>query len=228
MGSERELPMFPLSSVLFPGELLPLHVFEQRYRTMMARCLESEPHLFGVVLIARGSEVGGGDTRTDVGTVARIEALSRSEDGRYAVLVRGTDRLHVRRWMPDDPYPLAVVEVLTEGPDPAGGTLEEARSSVRRVEALLSELGRSPAPVVGGLGESAGEDAPEGAGSGDAEGAEGDEGPDSAWGLCRRLPLGPMDRQRLLAADEAEGRLRLLVELARAQAEDLLRLLSGG
>lgn len=91
----RQLPMFPLSAVLLPGDLLPLHVFEPRYRAMVADCLEHEPHEFGVVLIARGSEVGGGDVRTDIGTVAQLEALSRSHDGRYALLARGTSRLRV-------------------------------------------------------------------------------------------------------------------------------------
>jgi Lon protease-like protein len=200
----RRLPMFPLSTVLLPGELLPLHVFEARYRTMIAHCLQSQPHVFGVVLIARGSEVGGGDTRTDVGTLASIEALSRSEDGRYALAVRGTERLRVRRWLPDDPYPVAEVDLL--GPDSAGAPelAERASAAVRRVEALLSELGRSPAP------------APDGGGA------------DTAWGLCRRLPLGAWDRQRLLGTDDPDARLELLVELAQAQAEDLTRLLAGG
>lgn len=213
MGSENPLPMFPLSTVLFPGEMLPLHVFEQRYRTMMARCLERQPPVFGVVLIARGSEVGGGDTRTDVGTLASIEALSRSEDGRYALLARGTERLKVRQWLPDDPYPLAAVDVVADGPAPSSALLDEARSSVRRVEALRSELGRAPARTVV-------------AGARGAGAVEEDD--DSAWGVCRRLPLGPMDRQRLLATDDADARLRLLVELAQAQGEDLLHLLSGG
>lgn len=196
--------MFPLSCVLLPGELLPLHVFEQRYRTMVAHCLEQEPPVFGVVLIARGSEVGGGDVRTDTGTVASIETVARSGDGRYALLARGTERLRVVQWLPDDPYPLAVVELLDDGPAPTASSLEAAWSSVRRVEALVSELGGTP----------------------DSEGGRPAE--NDAWGPCRRLPLGPMDRQRLLAGGGAERRLELLVELAAAQSDDLVRLLSGG
>ena len=69
----RTLGMFPLSTVLFPQAGLPLHVFEERYRTLMAECLDGDGE-FGVVLIARGSEVGGGDQRVDIGTVARIPA----------------------------------------------------------------------------------------------------------------------------------------------------------
>ncbi|MEY2464632.1 MAG: ATP-dependent Lon protease, partial [Acidimicrobiaceae bacterium] len=66
-----ELPMFPLGTVLFPSVFLPLHVFEPRYREMTRHCLDTQRE-FGVVLIERGSEVGGDDVRTQVGTVARI------------------------------------------------------------------------------------------------------------------------------------------------------------
>ena len=83
-----ELPMFPLGSVLLPHEMLPLHVFEERYRAMIAACLASDAR-FGVVLIARGSEVGGGDVRCNTGTIASIEVASPTEDGRYGVLARG-------------------------------------------------------------------------------------------------------------------------------------------
>ena len=80
--------MFPLSSVLFPGAELPLHVFEPRYRELTDDCLAGDGE-FGVVLIARGSEVGGGDQRFGVGTVAHIEAASPFDDGRWALLAEG-------------------------------------------------------------------------------------------------------------------------------------------
>ena len=67
----RTLPMFPLGSVLVPTALLPLHVFEQRYRAMVADVLGGDNE-FGVVLIDRGHEVGGGDVRSDIGTIARV------------------------------------------------------------------------------------------------------------------------------------------------------------
>lgn len=199
----RRLPMFPLSTVLFPGGLLPLHVFEPRYRTMLAECLEDEPHEFGVVLISRGSEVGGGDDRTDVGTVARVEALSRSEDGRYALLALGTTRLRVVEWLADDPFPQALVEDLPESSGVAADGHPGAAAAIRKVEALMSELGTSvpDQPVVG--------DTP-------------------LWELCSRLPVNALDRQRLLATDDPERRARLLVELADALADDLARLLAGG
>jgi len=211
---DEPLPMFPLSTVLLPGELLPLQVFEPRYRVMMAHCLERRPHVFGVVLIARGSEVGGGDTRTDVGTLARIEALVRSEDGRYGLTARGTRRLRVLEWIPDDPYPRAKVALLDDTGAAEADPMEAARAAVVRVEALLSEMGTSPAPGVHGPA--------------DDPGASLDVDPQGVWALCRRLLLGPADRQHLLAIDETGARLQSLTDMALARADDLVRLLAGG
>ena len=73
--------MFPLGTVLFPGAVLPLHVFEPRYRALVRDCLAGDRE-FGVVLIERGSEVGGGDVRVEVGTVARIVQVAEPPDGR--------------------------------------------------------------------------------------------------------------------------------------------------
>ena len=96
------LPMFPLGTVLLPGAVLPLHVFEPRYRALVSDCLAGEPE-FGVVLIERGREVGGGDVRRDVGTVARIAEVASLPDGRSALMTVGTRRITVRQWLPDDP-----------------------------------------------------------------------------------------------------------------------------
>ena len=199
------LPMFPLSTVLFPGALLPLHVFEPRYRAMVVDCMKAEPHEFGVVLIERGSEVGGGDVRTDVGTVARIEALDRTEDGRYALVARGTTRLKVVQWLPDDPYPQALVKRPATAPDDveAPGASAVALGAVRRVEAMLRELG---SPLAGPPVEPTA----------------------TLWDLCARLPINALDRQRLLAADDPEVRSWMLVELADALGDDLARILAGG
>src|SRR5664279_5050613 len=123
--------MFPLLTVLFPGAGLPLHVFEDRYRSLMADCLEQDGE-FGVVLIARGSEVGGGDQRVDVGTVARIANVAELDDGRMLVVATGVRRVRVAEWLPDDPYPRAVVADL---PDSDGGcdgdVLTAAEGSLR-------------------------------------------------------------------------------------------------
>ena len=98
------LPMFPLGTVLFPGALLPLHVFEERYRQLVKDCLAGEPE-FGVVLIDRGHEVGGGDVRREVGTVARILEVAELPDGRYFLQAAGVRRIRVQAWLDDAPYP---------------------------------------------------------------------------------------------------------------------------
>ena len=106
--------MFPLGTVLLPGTYLPLHVFEERYHALVPDCLTADRE-FGVVLIERGSEVGGGDASTGVGTVARIVEAPRFDDGRWALGAVGARRVRVRAWLPDDPFPRAEVE---DWPDP--------------------------------------------------------------------------------------------------------------
>ena len=92
------LAMFPLGTVLLPGGVLPLHVFEPRYRQLVIDCLggHGRPRVRGDV-DRTGSEVGGGDQRADVGTVARITRVDALEDGRYSVVAVGTRRIRVQR-----------------------------------------------------------------------------------------------------------------------------------
>ncbi len=200
------LGMFPLSSVLFPEAGLPLHVFEERYRSLMSHCVEADGE-FGVVLITRGSEVGGGDERTDVGTVARIANVAELEDGRMLVVATGVRRVRVVEWLPDDPYPRAMVDDLPDRPAVCrDDVLAGAEGSLRRLRSLLSELGDVPAlPHSLRI-------------SGDAE--------EVGWQLCDMAPLAALDLQRLLVADDLESRMGLLVELCEAMAGDVIGLLS--
>lgn len=142
------LPMFPLGTALLPGGVLPLHIFEPRYREMVRVCLEGDRE-FGVVLISRGSEVGGGDHRNDVGTIARMVQVAELADGRFAMITVGMSRIRVVSWLADDPYPQALVEDWPDE-DPDAGLLPDAEerlstltSRVRRLVALAVELGDS-------------------------------------------------------------------------------------
>jgi Lon protease-like protein len=185
-----EMPMFPLGTVLFPYGVLPLHVFEDRYRALVEVCLAGD-HEFGVVLIERGSEVGGGDTRFEVGTVARIVEAGRFPDGRYALLTHGAARFRVREWLPDDPYPRADVELLDER-EPAGDDTRRRASveqHLRRLLALASELGASvPASEVAL-----------------------DRDPVRAGFEAGALaPIGALDAQRVLEIDDPSARLDAL------------------
>ena len=200
----RRLPMFPLGTVVFPGGHLPLHVFEARYRALVAECLASGSG-FGVVLITRGSEVGGGDQRVDVGTEVRIEAAQPLEDGRWALLARGVGRIEVAQWLEDAPYPCAMVRDRHDaGLAVAPDTARRAGAAIARVRALAEELGHAL------VGPAPGSDA---------------SGTDGLWRLCDAVPFGAFDRQRLLEAPDPRARGELLVSLAEALGDDLAAML---
>lgn len=114
--------MFPLGTPLLPGRLLPLRLFEPRYLALLRECLAQEPPEFGVVLIERGTEVGGGDQRTSVGTVARILEAAPRASGDVSVVALGHRRIRVLEWLPDDPHPWALVEDWDDEPETRSAT----------------------------------------------------------------------------------------------------------
>ncbi len=120
-----DLPLFPLNSVLFPGASLPLHVFEERYRVMIARCLERQQP-FGVVLIRSGQEVGGPAEPFEVGTTARIARAERFDDGRYAIVAVGVQRFHIEYLSHDQPYLSGSVALLENEDEDSPDVAEEA------------------------------------------------------------------------------------------------------
>lgn len=197
-------PMFPLGSVLFPWMPLPLRVFEPRYLAMLSEILADEPSEFGVVLIERGSEVGGGEQRFPIGTIAQITDLDASED--FVVLVaEGTRRFEVTEWLDDDPYPRAEIRILDdfEWDDSLGALRLQAEAAVRSLLALATDL--------------AGEGWP-------ADVALSDDPVASSWQLAAIAPLGPMDQVDLLQAADLRSLLALLVDFS-AGAEESFRAL---
>jgi Lon protease-like protein len=203
-----ELPMFPLRSVLFPSVFLPLHVFEPRYRALVRQCLDGD-HEFGVVLIERGSEVGGDDVRTSVGTVARIVEASELEDGRWVLGTVGTRRIRVQEWLPDDPFPRADIEDWddVEASVDAQDAYTTVMSRLRRVLALKAELAE---PAV------------------DATIELSDEPGLGSLQAAAVAPIGPADQQRLLQADGPDERLRLLDILLSEESDYLAARLQMG
>jgi uncharacterized protein len=205
------LPMFPLGSVLLPGMAIPLHVFEPRYRQLVHHCLASTEEgagpEFGVTLIERGSEVGGGDVRTDAGTVARIVEAAMLDDGRWYLVVVGTRRVRVARWLDDDPYPRADVEDWPDADEgaPAEG-VDELTAALRRVLALRAELGEAAPPATLLLAED----------------------PTLAlWQIAGAAGIGPLDLQSVLVAPSVADRRALVAELL-TDAEEVLRAQLGG
>lgn len=193
------MPMFPLGTVLFPHALLPLHVFEPRYRLMTQRVLRGDGE-FGVVLIERGSEVGGGDTRFGVGTVARVVRAQELPDGGYALATVGMRRIRVTRWLSDDPFPQAEVAELEEAASDADGP---RRARALDAFAAVCDLHRRMDPRV--------PDRP-----------EIDEAPARAsYEIAALAPIGPLDAQRVLEVPNAGDRLDLLADLLDEHARTL-------
>lgn len=133
----RELPLFPLNTVLFPGMRLPLHIFEERYKLMIGECLEqSRP--FGVVLIKSGNEVGEPAEPNLVGTSAIITHVERLDDGRMNLLAMGVRRFRIVDVSVRSGYLVGHVEDLEPPPDDPVELAEEAA----RVAGLFAEYFR--------------------------------------------------------------------------------------
>ena len=135
---QRRLPLFPLNVVLFPNAVLPLHVFEERYKVMVQRCLDGDS-LFGVVLIKSGAEVGEPAEPYSIGTVAHIERVDRLDGGRMVLGVKGQTRFRVIELAQLHPYLEADVEVLDDKEEVTVSPqdLQGARDSVTRHVRLL-------------------------------------------------------------------------------------------
>jgi Lon protease-like protein len=205
--------MFPLGTVLLPFAHLPLHIFEPRYRTLVKDCLAGDGE-FGVVLIERGQEVGGGDTRFGVGTVARIVQTAELPDGRWLVDAVGTERFRVTEWLPEDPYPRAMVEPIDDeppGPQAPSAEAAERRAVVerllRQVLALQVELGYPAPSAVRSL---------------DADPAT------AAYEAALLSPIGPIDAQKVLEAPGTLARLALLETLLGDAVDSLIRRIGEG
>ncbi|BBY06911.1 LON peptidase substrate-binding domain-containing protein [Mycobacterium noviomagense] len=199
LGTEPvEVPMFPLESAFLPGDDLPLRIFEPRYVALVRDCMREDDPCFGVVLISRGREVGGGDTRCDVGALAGIVQCIDLGADRYGLRCRVGERIRVCDWLPDDPYPRAVVQVW---PDEPGDPVSEIqlRELEDRVVALFERVatarGAPPADreTVLGYGEHGPRDVGE-----------------RLYALASRLPIGPADRYAVLSAPSAAQRLAAL------------------
>lgn len=187
--------MFPLGTVLLPFAHLPLHIFEPRYRALVKDVLAGDGE-FGVVLIERGQEVGGGDVRFGVGTVAKIMQTAELPDGRWLLDAVGTERFRITEWLPDDPYPLAMIESFDDAPSDTDAEAAERRTAVerllRQVLAMQVELGFPAPSAVRTLEENPAV---------------------AAFEAAVLSPIGPMDTQKVLEAPSTVARLALLEAL---------------
>jgi len=192
------LPIFPLEVAMLPGEELPLQIFEPRYSALVQTCLAADVPAFGVVLIAAGREVGGGDARSDIGALAHITEYADMGAGRYRLNCVIRERFRVLEWQPDNPYPQAAAELW---PDEPGTSVDVA--AIRDIEDRMVALFERIAAVRGA--EVHGRDIVLGA----------DESGDVAlwlYALAVRLPMGQADRYAVLAAPTAAERVTALSE----------------
>ena len=190
------IPMFPLQSAVLPGEALPLRVFEPRYGALVEDCLATGDPAFGVVLIARGREVGGGDERHDVGALARIVEFAEHGLGRYQLKCVVRERFRVAEWLPDDPYPRAVLQDWPDEPgDVASADVFALEDDVWGLLELIAGARdirlRARDEILGDLPEHPGE---------------------RLYALATRVPIGPADKYAVLAAPGPVQRLAALRE----------------
>ncbi|WP_167106895.1 LON peptidase substrate-binding domain-containing protein [Mycobacterium sp. DL592] len=191
-------PMFPLQSALLPGETLPLRIFEPRYSQLVQDCLAMDDPAFGVVLITRGREVGGGDVRGDVGALARIAEYADHGMGQYQLNAVVCERIRVTEWLADDPYPRAIVQPWPDEPGPAVGP-ERIGEVVDRILALFERIVSSRGAQ---LRPDALAVAPDIA----------DDPSRHIYALASRVPMGQADRYALLAAPTLAERVDLFTD----------------
>ena len=202
------MPMFPLTTVLLPAMPLPLRIFEERYLKLLGDLLGEETPEFGVVLIARGPEVGGGEKRMDVGTIASVKNIGTTEQF-YGLESVGSRRFRVNAWLPDDPYPLADIDFI---PDLIwDDTLMPARvhleSKVRQLLAFASEFGDLQyGPDV----------------------EFSDDPMEACWQLAGVLPVGELDQLNLLGSQSAEELISKTYDVVNFAEEDLRTMLQTG
>jgi Lon protease-like protein len=190
------LPLFPLSTVLFPGMRLPLHVFEERYRVLVADLLaRPEPRRFGVITIRKGSEVGadGVTALHEAGCVAAVRQIVSHPDGRFDLAIVGTERFRLIRLDRSPPYLTGEIEPLPDEPsaDEAGpGTAQAVALAQAAFRGYLNALADRGGGVISVA------DLP-------------DEPVLLSYVIGAAMIIDLPERQSLLAAPDAASRLRL-------------------
>jgi Lon protease-like protein len=201
----RELAMFPLGMVVFPHQTVSLCVFEPRFHQLLED-VEEENH-FGTCLIERGSDVGGHDERTSVGTVLEILGTHRLSNGQTLLVVEGVECFEVDEWLVDDPYPKARVgERCCDQVAIESALLKSTESAVRALRALQSEI------VADECLQS---------------NCAMDDNPQvRSWQLCSMTPMSLLDQFKVLSLSNPNDRLRLVAEICCERYGDYQRMLA--
>ena len=191
-----EIPLFPLNTVLFPGGVLPLRIFEPRYVDMVRQCMR-EGQEFGIALIREGKEAGGTATTHDVGTMVQIVDFDQTKDGLLGITTRGTQRFRtqsVRRQA--DGLSIATVESLE--PESTASLPEEYAMFARMLLEALPQMGEYFKHLL-------------------------PQYDDAAWVSARVAEVVPISlaaKQQLLEVNDALERWAMLVPLLRGSADN--------
>ncbi|MEY4043436.1 MAG: hypothetical protein RL529_1003 [Actinomycetota bacterium] len=198
------IPMFPLGSILLPAMPLSLRIFEERYLKLLGDLITEDEPEFGVVLIERGAEVGGGDKRLEIGTIASVTDIG-TLDQFYGIESVGVQRFKVNAWLPDNPYPMADVDFLPDliWDDSLMPSRVHLETKVRNLLAFASEFGDLQYGPDTDLS---------------------DDPMDACWQLAGVLPVGPLDQFDLLQSQSAEELISNTYELVNALGEALKKL----
>lgn len=203
MGRTERLPLFPLSSPLFPGMALPLHIFEPRYRQLLRDQATAVP-MFGVVLTLTGREVGERPEIHQVGTSADLLGIYQHDDGRADIAVRGSRRFRVVEMDWSGPYAVARVAWLPED-DGSGDDLttlaDRTRSAMLRLLKVAAKAGGMPVPELHLPNNPT----------------------DLGYLLSRTLWLNTWERQQLLELETTRDRLDRLLAIIRREHRLLTR-----
>jgi Lon protease-like protein len=186
-----QIPLFPLPNlVLFPQVMLPLHIFEERYKLMVNRCIDKD-EVFGLVQLRAGAQEEREDTIHNVGVTARVVQVERMDDGRMNILCAGEARFRVLEFTGRLPYWSASAELFEDVEEPSA-QVQEAYQEVARLYKLAFELGARMRAVQ--PGEPAVPESPVGL----------------SYMVSYVLDIDPLEKQRLLEMISTEERLRAL------------------
>jgi Lon protease-like protein len=193
--------MFPLSSVLMPAMPLSLRIFEPRYLKLLGDLIAIENPEFGVVLIERGQEIGGGEKRMNLGTIASVKNIGTTEEF-YGLESVGTKRFRVNAWLPDDPYPIADVDFIADliWDDALMPSRIHLETKVRQLLAFASEFGDLRYSTDVELSE---------------------DPLEACWQLAGVLPVGQLDQLDLLGSQSAEELIRRTYDIVATASETL-------
>jgi len=194
--SEHHIPLFPLHTVLFPGGVLPLRIFEPRYLDMISACLRNNTP-FGVALLREGSETGKAALTYDLGTLVNIDYFHRLDDGVLGITARGQERFRIhRRSVQHDQ--LVIAEVETVANEPSAELPERFRSLAEMLGGIMQRLGQPYVKLTPCFD-------------------------DASWvgaRLTELLPIGMDQKQYFLLLDDPIQRLERLEEVLKTLESD--------